>query len=109
MGTRRWLLLATLCVTVGVTQAPAQSFLKKLKSVGKQLVKEAVEEVAPEPVKKAVDTVNKAENKVRGVRNRASQSRSQAESARVASFHPSTKVITVKFCEQYSVNYNVIV
>ncbi len=99
MGTGQWLLLATLCVTVGVTQAPAQSFLKKLKSVGKQLVKEAVEEVAPEPVKKAVDTVNKAENKVRGVRNRASQSRSEAESARVASFHPSTKVITVKFCE----------
>lgn len=99
MGIRRWVLLVMLCVTVGVTQASAQGFLKKLKSVGTQLAKEAAEEVAPESVKETVRTVNKVESKVRGARNKSSQSRRSAESARAASFHPSTKVITVKFCD----------
>lgn len=53
MNTRRLLFLSALCLTMGTTQVSAQSFLKKIKNKGTQMIKEA----APKPVKEVMDAV----------------------------------------------------
>ena len=53
MNTRRLLFLSALCLTMGTTQVSAQSFLKKIKNKGTQIIKEA----APKPVKEVMDAV----------------------------------------------------
>lgn len=56
MNTRRLLFLSALCLTMGTTQVSAQSFLKKIKNKGTQMIKEA----APKPVKEVMDAVDNA-------------------------------------------------
>lgn len=56
MNTRRLLFLSALCLTMGTTQVSAQSFLKKIKNKGTQIIKEA----APKPVKEVMDAVDNA-------------------------------------------------
>ena len=56
MNTRRLLFLSALCLTMGTTQVSAQSFLKKIKNKGTQMIKEA----APKPVKEVMDAVENA-------------------------------------------------
>lgn len=56
MNTRRLLFLSALCLTMGTTQVSAQSFLKKIKNKGTQIIKEA----APKPVKEVMDAVENA-------------------------------------------------
>ena len=53
MNIKQLFMLSTLCLTMGAVEAPAQGFLGKLKSKGAALVKE----IAPKPVKEAVETV----------------------------------------------------
>lgn len=108
MNTRRLLFLSALCLTMGTTQVSAQSFLKKIKDKGTQIIKEA----APKPVKEvmdAVDNANKApKNNTSANRsaNRTTQSRStqrvrantnRRPSTRTqADFEPAHKTITIK-------------
>lgn len=47
MNAKRLLLLTAVCLTIGVTEAPAQGFLNKLKKKGMKIIKDAV----PNPVK----------------------------------------------------------
>lgn len=108
MNTRRLLFLSAICLTMGTTQVSAQSFLKKIKDKGTQIIKEA----APKPVKEvmdAVDNANKApKNNTSANRsaNRTTQSRStqrvrantnRRPSTRTqADFEPAHKTITIK-------------
>ena len=75
MNAKRLLLLTAVCLTIGVTEAPAQGFLNKLKNKGMKIIKDAV----PTPVKDVTDAasnpervVNRAKNRVTG--GNASQS-----------------------------------
>lgn len=108
MNTRRLLFLSALCLTMGTTQLSAQSFLKKIKNKGTQMIKEA----APKPVKEvmdAVDNANKApKNNTSANRsaNRTTQSRStqrartnanrRPSTRNQADFEPAHKTITIK-------------
>ena len=108
MNTRRLLFLSALCLTMGTTQVSAQSFLKKIKNKGTQIIKEA----APKPVKEvmdAVDNANKApKNNTSANRsgNRTTQSRStqrtrtntnrRPSTRNQADFEPAHKTITIK-------------
>ena len=63
MNIKQLFMLSTLCLTMGAVEAPAQGFLGKLKSKGAALVKE----IAPKPVKEAVETVEEAHSAVKNV------------------------------------------
>lgn len=99
MNTRQFILLSALLLTVGTTQAPAQGFLGKLKNKGAQLVKKVAKDAAPEPVKKVIREVDKADAKARGASNKVKRGESRARTARAQSFDPGKKVISVKLCE----------
>lgn len=109
MNTRRLLFLSALCLTMGTTQLSAQSFLKKIKNKGTQIIKEA----APKPVKEVMDAVenaneapknntsanrsgnrtitqNRSTQRVRTNTNRRPSTRNQAD------FEPAHKTITIK-------------
>lgn len=109
MNTRRLLFLSALCLTMGTTQVSAQSFLKKIKNKGTQIIKEA----APKPVKEVMDAVenaneasknntsanrsgnrtitqNRSTQRVRTNTNRRPSTRNQAD------FEPAHKTITIK-------------
>lgn len=77
MNTRRLLFLSALCLTMGTTQVSAQSFLKKIKNKGTQMIKEA----APKPVKEVMDAV---ENANEAPKNNTSANRSPTEPPRAA-------------------------
>lgn len=90
-------LLSAICVTMGVVQAPAQNFLKKLKNKAVEAVKSS----ASDPVKEAI---NAAEN-VEGVMGKGKKqtgkkanakrsSRSGSETLSVAK-----KTVTIKLCD----------
>lgn len=109
MNTRRLLFLSALCLTMGTTQVSAQSFLKKIKNKGTQMIKEA----APKPVKEVMDAVdnankapknntsanrsgnrtitqNRSTQRVRANANRRTSTRNQTD------FEPAHKTITIK-------------
>lgn len=109
MNTRRLLFLSALCLTMGTTQVSAQSFLKKIKNKGTQMIKEA----APKPVKEVMDAVDNANEaaknntsanrsgnrtttqsrstqRVRANANRRTSTRNQTD------FEPAHKTITIK-------------
>lgn len=107
MNAKRLLLLTAVCLTIGVTEAPAQGFLNKLKKKGMKIIKDAV----PNPVKDVTDAasnpervVNRAKNCVTG--GHASQSgdsrRSRAQATNRAAtgqrreVKPAKKQITIK-------------
>lgn len=99
MNTRRLLFLSALCLTMGTTQVSAQSFLKKIKNKGTQIIKEA----APKPVKEvmdAVDNANKAPKTTPALTDRATEPspRTAAHSEHVptptAARQPETKPIS---------------
>lgn len=107
MNAKRLLLLTAVCLTIGVTEAPAQGFLNKLKNKGMKIIKDAV----PNPVKDVTDAasnpervVNRAKNRVTG--GNASQSgnsrRSRAQATNRAAtgqrreVKPAKKQITIK-------------
>lgn len=108
MNTRRLLFLSALCLTMGTTQVSAQSFLKKIKNKGTQMIKEA----APKPVKEVMDAVENAneapKNNTSANRsgNRTTQSRStqrartnanrRPSTRNQADFEPAHKTITIK-------------
>lgn len=109
MNTRRLLFLSAICLTMGTTQVSAQSFLKKIKNKGTQIIKEA----APKPVKEVMDAVgnaneapqnntsanrsgnrtitqNRSTQRARTNANRRPSTRNQAD------FEPAHKTITIK-------------
>ena len=60
MNAKRLLLLTAVCLTIGVTEAPAQGFLNKLKKKGMKIIKDAV----PNPVKDVTDAASNPERVV---------------------------------------------
>lgn len=107
MNTRRLLFLSALCLTMGTTQVSAQSFLKKIKNKGTQIIKEA----APKPVKEvmdAVDNANKAPKNNTSANRSGNRTTTQSRSTqRVRAntnrrpstrtdFEPAHKTITIK-------------
>ena len=122
MNIKQLFMLSTLCLTMGAVEAPAQGFLGKLKSKGAALVKE----IAPKPVKEAVETVEEAHSAVKNVvesvddagstvnrgKKRMENGRSsrpavrnsggsrrvgqRAQAHRGGNFHPAKKMLTIK-------------
>ena len=66
MNAKRLLLLTAVCLTIGVTEAPAQGFLNKLKNKGMKIIKDAV----PNPVKDVTDAASNPERVVNRAKNR---------------------------------------
>lgn len=66
MNAKRLLLLTAVCLTIGVTEAPAQGFLNKLKKKGMKIIKDAV----PNPVKDVTDAASNPERVVNRAKNR---------------------------------------
>lgn len=60
MNAKRLLLLTAVCLTIGVTEAPAQGFLNKLKKKGMKIIKDVV----PNPVKDVTDAASNPERVV---------------------------------------------
>lgn len=111
MNVKQLFLLSTLCLTMGITQAPAQGFLNKLKNKGAKLVKQAM----PDPVKEVVNTVeetegaatrtrNRVESKVRNrtsgasTRRTRTQAGSSTENSGGVTLSSKKKEITIKLC-----------
>ena len=102
MNVKRLFLLSTLCLTMGITQAPAQGFLNKLKNKGAKLVKQAM----PDAVKDEVNTVEKTEgeasrnkNRVESkVRNRTRMQGNSTMAGGGVTLSPKKKEITIKLC-----------
>lgn len=107
MNAKRLLLLTAVCLTIGVTEAPAQGFLNKLKKKGMKIIKDAV----PNPVKDVTDAasnpervVNRAKNRVTGghASQRGDSRRSRAQATNRAAtgqrreVKPAKKQITIK-------------
>ena len=65
MIAKRLLLLTAVCLTIGVTEAPAQGFLNKLKKKGMKIIKDAV----PNPVKDVTDAASNPERVVNRAKN----------------------------------------
>ena len=53
MNTRRLLFLSALCLTMGTTQVSAQSFLKKIKNKGTQMITPVLTDRSTEPPRAA--------------------------------------------------------
>ena len=102
MNVKQLFLLSTLCLTMGITQAPAQGFLNKLKNKGAKLVKQAM----PDAVKDEVNTVEKTEgeasrnkNRVESkVRNRTRMQGNSTMAGGGVTLSPKKKEITIKLC-----------
>ena len=102
MNVKQLFLLSTLCLTMGITQAPAQGFLNKLKNKGAKLVKQAM----PDAVKDVVNTVEKTEgeasrnkNRVESkVRNRTRMQGNSTMAGGDVTLSPKKKEITIKLC-----------
>ena len=102
MNVKQLFLLSTLCLTMGITQAPAQGFLNKLKNKGAKLVKQAM----PDEVKDVVNTVEKTEgeasrnkNRVESkVRNRTRMQGNSTMAGGGVTLSPKKKEITIKLC-----------
>lgn len=107
MNAKRLLLLTAVCLTIGVTEAPAQGFLNKLKKKGMKIIKDAV----PNPVKDVTDAasnpervVNRAKNRVTGgnasqsgnSRRSRAQATSRAATGQRREVKPAKKEITIK-------------
>lgn len=107
MNAKRLLLLTAVCLTIGVTEAPAQGFLNKLKKKGMKIIKDAV----PNPVKDVTDAasnpervVNRAKNRVTGGhasqsgdnRRTRAQATNRAATGQRREVKPAQKQITIK-------------
>ena len=107
MNVKRLLLLAAVCLTLGVAEAPAQGFLNKLKKKGMKIIQEAV----PDPVKDVTGAasnpervVNRAKNRVTGgnasqsgdSRRTRPQATNRAATGQRREVKPAKKEITIK-------------